>query len=249
VTIKATSCSRRHGFTLMELLLAVAVFAIVLAALNTVYFAALRLRNQTMAGFDAALPIEQAIAIMKRDLAAVRPPGGGAFSGQFQSTSTTNTDTSLETTGVRVSPDLYTGSGFIDEWTPFSEVQKVAYFLAMPTNQSAGRDLVRAVSRNLKPASGTSSAGSDMDRQFMLEGVENVFFQYYDGAVWQETWDSTTSSNLPFAVRVQIAMLQTNLGSGLAAARRAPIEFVVPIKCDVLTNQVATATATGGGQP
>jgi len=245
VTANATYRSRRftpRGFTLMELLLAVAVFAIVLAALNTVYFAALRLRNRTQDGFDAALPVEQAVMTIKRDLAALRPPGSGPLAGQFQTTTTTNNNTAMESVGVRLCPDLYTGSGFIDEWTPFSEVQRVAYFLAMPTNQSVGRDLIRAVSRNLLPVN-----TDEVDRQFLLEGVQNAIFQYYDGSVWQDVWDSTTSSNLPFAVRVQITMIPPDDTTGATALNRAPIEFVVPIKTDVLTNQLSAAT--GGTAP
>lgn len=223
----------------MELLLAVAVFAIVLAALNTVYFAALRLRNRTQDGFDAALPVEQAVMTIKRDLAALRPPGSGRLAGQFQTTTTTNNNNALESVGVRLCPDLYTSSGLIDEWTPFSEVQRVAYFLAMPTNQSAGRDLIRAVSRNLLPVT-----TDEVERQFVLEGVQNALFQYYDGSVWQDVWDSTTSSNLPFAVRVQITMVPPDDTTDAQALSRAPIEIVVPIKTDVLTNQIATAGGT-----
>jgi type II secretion system protein J len=226
-----------RGFTLMELLLAVAVFAIVLAAMNTVYFSALRLRNQTAAGFDAALPVEQAVARLKRDLAALRPPGG-TLAGAFQTTALSSAS-AMESIGVRVSPDLYTSSALVDEWTPFPEVQKVAYFLANPTNQTVGRDLVRAVSRNLLPVT-----QEEIETQFVLEGVENVVFQYFDGSVWQDVWDSTTTSNLPFAIRVQIVMAQDPNVSRGQPANRAPVELVVPIKSEARTNQVATA----GGQ-
>jgi hypothetical protein len=64
--------------------------------------------------------------------------------------------------------------------------------------------------------------------------------------VWQDVWDSTTSSNLPFAVRVQITMVPPDDVPNAQALNRAPIEIVVPIKTDVLTNQVA---ATGGTAP
>ena len=50
----------RSGFTLLELLLAVAAFALVLAAINGVFYGALRLRNKTVAGFDDSLPLQPA---------------------------------------------------------------------------------------------------------------------------------------------------------------------------------------------
>src|SRR5947207_14101285 len=54
---------RTRGFTLLELLIAVAVFAIVLAAINAVFYGALRLRNKTTEAIKEALPMQQALAI------------------------------------------------------------------------------------------------------------------------------------------------------------------------------------------
>ena len=59
------------AFTLLEILIAVAAFAIVLAAINTVFYSALRLRNSTTAAIERALPMEHALGIIKRDLANI----------------------------------------------------------------------------------------------------------------------------------------------------------------------------------
>jgi type II secretion system protein J len=226
---------RARAFTLLEVLLAVAVFAIVLAAINSVFFAALRLRNKTAEAFEAALPLSHALAVLKGDLAGLMPPSGGALAGQLQSAVTSNATVTL--TGERVSPDLFTCSAIVDDTSPFSEVQKVAYYLAIPTNNSAGRDLVRLVTRNLLPTLADEPA-----QQWLMSGVETMLFQYYDGTQWLDTWDSTTASNLPLAVKVQI-----ELASNPAARRaQAPIELVVPIMVQGRTNQ--TQQATGGGQ-
>src|SRR5713101_1853807 len=64
------------AFTLMELLLAIAVMAIVLVAINGVFFSALRLRNSVSNGLDESVPLEHAIAVMRRDLQNTTPPGG-----------------------------------------------------------------------------------------------------------------------------------------------------------------------------
>src|SRR5947208_8795431 len=81
---------QQGAFTLLELLLAVLVFSIVLAAIHTVFFSALRLRNKTSDAIERSLPLQQTIAIIKRDLANLVPPGG-TLSGQLQSTPTTAT--------------------------------------------------------------------------------------------------------------------------------------------------------------
>src|SRR6185295_3602218 len=84
--------SGSRGFTLIEILIAVTAFAIVLAAINTVFYAALRLRNKTALALDEALPIQQTVAIMKRDFANIVVPGGTLF-GAFQTTPTLGLNT------------------------------------------------------------------------------------------------------------------------------------------------------------
>src|SRR5213593_2381412 len=154
---------RRHvpGFTLIEVLIAVAIFAIVLAAINTVFYSALRLRNRSAAAFDEALPVQQAVAIIKRDLANLVVPGG-TLSGALQTTSVTNA------VAGQSSPNFYTSTGFIDETSPWAEVQRVADALVASTNRFAGRDLIRAVTRNLLPA----SVDAQPNEQWLMSGVQ-----------------------------------------------------------------------------
>jgi prepilin-type N-terminal cleavage/methylation domain len=65
---------KRRGFTLLEVLLAVAIFAIVLLAMNTVFFSALRLERATNRTLDERWPLNQALAVLRRDLqGAVQP--------------------------------------------------------------------------------------------------------------------------------------------------------------------------------
>ena len=59
-----THMSHRRGFTLIEVLLAVAIFAIILAAINGVLISALRLRSHTTAATDELLPVDMAVGII-----------------------------------------------------------------------------------------------------------------------------------------------------------------------------------------
>ena len=226
---------RPRGFTLIEILLAVAVFAIVLTAINTVFFGALRLRNKTNEAFETALPLQQAVAIITRDLEGIVMPGGTLF-GPMQSTPT-NTAGMVDSICTRVSADLFTNTGLVDDSSPWSEIQKVAYFLAAPTNNTAGKDLIRSVTHNLLPVN-----TDDPVQQWLLSGVDKMAMQYYDGMAWIDTWDTTTATNLPTAIKVQIYFLADN------SSRTAPtpVEFIVPVVVQPLTNTVTT-TAGGGG--
>src|SRR5262252_4070278 len=62
--IRHSSFILRHpaqAFTLVEVLLALAICAIVLVAINAVFATAVRLRNRTSATVDEALPIERTV--------------------------------------------------------------------------------------------------------------------------------------------------------------------------------------------
>ena len=77
---------RRHNsaFTLIEVLLAVGIFSIVLVAINTVFFAALRLRQHTSELVNESLPFNHALVLLRRDLQNAVPPGG-LLAGDFRS--------------------------------------------------------------------------------------------------------------------------------------------------------------------
>src|SRR5512136_184369 len=65
-----------RGFTLIEMLLAVAICAIVLLAVNGVFATAVRLRDRTSEAVEEARPVNRALDTLYRDLKATVGPGG-----------------------------------------------------------------------------------------------------------------------------------------------------------------------------
>ena len=244
---------QNRGFTLMELLIAVVIFSIVLAAINAVFYGALRLRNKTAATLDAAWPIEHTLTLLQQDLANVVAPGG-MLSGQLQ---TTRTASQTSTTSApnqallnqpgQSSPEFHTSTGVLDEFSPWAEVQKVSYYLIAPTNGNGGygKDLVRAVTRNLLPTVQEQPVLTPV-----LAGVQSIYFYYFDGTQWQESWDSTTATTaaLPKAIKVQITMAPPDRTTP-AMSQQPPIELVVPIWVGGVTNATSQTVQTAGGAP
>jgi len=226
----------------MELLIAVVAFSVVLAAINAVFYGALRLRNKTVRAVDEAVPLQQTLALLQRDLANLVAPGG-MLSGTFQTSKVNNQNSSSMPQAMQAaanqpgqgSPELFTTTGVIDENSPFAEVQKVTYFLAQSTNNGAGRDLFRAVTRNLLPTLVDQPVSTPL-----LRGVESIYFLYHDGTQWRETWDSSDTNQpvLPKAIKVQI-----NMAAGERGVAPPPAaELVVPILVDGRPTTTSTAT-------
>ncbi len=221
-----------RAFTLIEILLAVAIFSVVLAAMNGVFYGALRLRSKTAQAVEAALPIEQAVAIMKKDLQGLMAPGG-TLAGPLQS-GVSGADPTAGTT-------IYTGSGVINDSMPWGNIQKVTYSLRSPTNRmtASGSDLIRSVTRNL-----LATMEEYPDEQLILGDVEALQFSFYDGAEWRTAWDSTTESTvLPQAIKVEL-----NLAATEQRRSRTPVQIVVPVTITASTNTTQSPTDSGGGQ-
>lgn len=241
----------RAAFTLLELLIAVVAFAIVLAAINSVFYSALKLRNRSAASLEKSLPLTQALIILKRDLASLAPPGTLAHDLQTSPTGSGATSQprfgslagAASGTGSaagltsQVGPDFYTYSGLLDTSSPWPSVQKIAYLLVDSTNRNAlGKDLVRAVTRNLLPS---GNVAEEPVEQLLLADVAEATFFFHDGTDWLESWDSATADpKLPRAIRLQLQMAFED-----RASRQQPIELIVPIVIEASTNAPA-----GGSQ-
>lgn len=230
---------RVAAFTLLELILAVLIFSIVLSAIHVVFFTALRLRDRTSSAIERSLPLQQTLHIIKRDLANLVPPGG-TLAGQLQSTPSSTT--ASPSMGQQSGPQFYTSVGLVGDAQPWGEIERVSYFLAAPTNDAAGLDLYRSVTRNLLPVK--SDASED---QFLMSGVDTITYQYYDGANWKDTWDSTQAdtvtgltNNLPRAIKVALALHVEAQTLGTPA----PVELIVPIPVLQRTNLITTVGGT-----
>ena len=235
-----TRASRRAGtgaFTLLELLIATSVGAIVLLVINGTFFGALRLYNTTHERIDHDLALQRTLGIIRGDLAGIMLPGG-VLSGQLQ-TETFSSNT-MDDAGDRVSPDIYTSSGRIDGWTPFSDVQMVSYFLAPATDGGPTKRLVRVITRNLLPVQDATT-----DEQTLLTGVDSASMSFYDGTDWTDSWDSSVTSTLPSAIKFSVVMAAADT-TGTMRQPSAPIELVVPVLVTTTTTAQQAAAGTTG---
>jgi len=218
---------RPGGFTLVEILVAVSIMALVLVVIHTAFFSVLRLRERTMDAIESSLPVEQALQTMQRDLANIVVSTNGTNGSLFGPLQTATPTNALP---GQIGPNFYTSSGELDGIVPWGNVERINYLLTAPTNGAGGpgQDLVRAITRNLMPVTQTTQPD---EKHTLLSGVQSLTFLYYDGTQWDTVWDTTQQTNLPVAIKVQIQMAARNTG---ATTLNPPLELVVPV--DVLLN-------------
>jgi prepilin-type N-terminal cleavage/methylation domain-containing protein len=216
------------GFTLIEILVATAIMAIVLAAMHAAFFGALRLREHSVNALEAGLPVEEALQTMEHDLANVQGSTNGVLIGPLQTVNQTNM------LPGQIGPDFYTSNGELDGMTPWGNIEKIDYLLTTPTNGATGpgQALIRAITHNLLPV---NQQPMPEEEQTLLTGVQSLTFQYYDGTQWDSAWDTTQQTNLPLAIKVQIMMVP---GNANAIAANEPLELVVPIDVMLNTNPI-----------
>lgn len=205
------SPNARRGFTLLELLLAAMISAILLAAVTGVFFGTLHAQSRAYAKLEEVVPRGQAIALLKNDLENMTLPNGvlcGAVLGETQGS------------GDQRSDDLAfsTSTGKMGDVNPWGDVQRVEYWLAPSPGEGAEvkGQLVRTVTRNLlatdlevdeETYEGESPHDpyDQIETTVLLDGISSLAIEYFDGQSWCDYWDSTALSNaLPKAIHVRV---------------------------------------------
>jgi type II secretion system protein J len=210
------------AFTLIELILALGIAAVVLTSISATFFGALRMRNASEEAASQTLPIDTAVSIMKRDLMAIMPPG--VLAGPM------GNDAVVVGMTQPLILEMFTASAVIGPDSPFGDMQKIDWYLQDTGSRSSGggRELVRGVTRNLlAPTPGAPTP------EVLLDGVQNLQFSYYDGTNWNDTW-SITLSNIPVAIKTTITFTPPSRD----VAAMAPVQFVVPVAAWAYTNSI-----------
>ena len=219
-----------RAFTLIEMILAIGIAAIILIAVNTVFFSALRLREATQDVVDNETPVDQTMSFLQRDLECVVTPTNGTskvLSGDFRVGGITS-----PSGGGPAAIEMFTATGALGDKEPWGDIQRVTYELRDPASggSAQGKDLIRSVTRNILTAT-----TPQVDDQWMMGGIQSITFSCYDGAQWWNTWDTTgltsANTNLPVAVRVDIQPVGSQL---------SPIEMMVAIDSVARTNATLT---------
>jgi general secretion pathway protein J len=237
-TLSPRTGRESRGFTLLELLLAMSMAAMLALSLYTAMRVTLKSRDSANAAVDPVRTASIAMDMIQQDFESVPPPPpsdastnvlGGPFYATHQPAGRGDNDT-IEFYSLGADPVV----GDPTEASPLAEgVRKIEFYVSTDTPSPT---LVRRVTRNLLPASEAT-----YDEEILCRDVRSFSLRYYDGTAWQEDWDSSTlDDSLPNAVAITL-----ELGNVSADKPSQRITRVVPLACAKPLTSGST-TVTGG---
>ncbi len=182
------SIKSKQGFTLLEVLVAIAIFSVVSLASFTIFDTVLRGNENSKLRSDRQNELQRAFLLMERDFSQIAKRSmrinGEAPSTRFLQISDDSFLADKEALAfVRAG---WTNPGLL---LPRSDMQNVAYRLEDETLQRLHFNFVDAV------------VGEEPRVRPLIKGVDSLKFEYHDGKQWQEKWDG---NNLPHAIAVEM---------------------------------------------
>lgn len=251
-----------RAFTLLELLVALAMGVIIAGALYSSLRAGFRARTLAEAQVEPVRTAELATALLRPDFESARP-ANSTLAGPFVGTDTTGeaglaADTvEFFTLGDPTDPLAAMAPaggaaagpaspvGGVAGPAPTGEARQVQIGLvALPgPGGSAEQCLVRRVTTNL-----LAQVAVEPYEEVLCRNVRSLNIRYYDGLAWQDSWDSTLlENNIPTAVEV---MLELERPGTDGQVRVIQFPRVYLLSCSTLSAaSVSGAGGTIGGAP
>ncbi len=202
----------RSGFTLLELIFALMMTAMIVPVIYGALVAAYRAKSSATAAVEPPRTAAQALDWLSQDLGAAIPPSiqQTAMAGPFEGIQAKD-DRGHEADDLQ----FYTVADSPTHSPLNGEIRLVE--LTVITAPNGDHCLVRKVSRDMVSFTGSTTptpldgTALDPDVEVICRGVSAFTLSYNDGTNWSSAWDSTAEDNtLPAAVQVTITLDRPN---------------------------------------
>ncbi|WP_223270263.1 type II secretion system minor pseudopilin GspJ [Colwellia sp. C1TZA3] len=179
---------RSQGFTLLEVLIAIAIFSVISMASFSIFETVINSDTATKARTDRINELQRGFLIIERDMLqiarrSVRLNGEAPLSGFLHTDNDSFTTSEQAIAFVRHG---WTNPGLL---LPRSDMQSVAYQLNESTVERVHFNFVDAV------------LGEEPKVRPLISQVEKLNFEFYDGKKWQKTLQE---QSLPMAIAIEI---------------------------------------------
>lgn len=186
--LKKNRRHRHQGFTLLEVLIAIAIFSVVSLASFTIFDTVLRGDESSKLRSDRQNELQRAFFLIERDVMQIAKRS-------LRINGEAPTNVFIQTADDSFLADNQAMAFVRNGWTnpglllPRSDMQSVAYRLEDNTLERLHYNFVDAV------------VGQEPKIRPLISNVSELSFQFYDGQKWQEKWSGNT---LPLAIAIEI---------------------------------------------
>ena len=190
VTSNISSKVKSNGFTLLEVLLAIAIFSMISLSSFTLFDTILKADEQSQKGSARQNELQRAFILIERDFLQIARRSirlnGEAPLKQFIYTENDSFSSDNQTLGfVRAG---WTNPGLL---LPRSNMQSVAYQLNERTLERLHFNFVDAV------------VGQEPKVRPLITGVEQLKFEFYDGTEWKK---ELVDKKIPLAIAIELEL-------------------------------------------
>ena len=215
-------CKQSRAFTLLELLAATAMTAVLAGSLYATLRIAFQARRTAIATVEQVRKTELAFELLRTDIeSAVVPTGilAGVFLGEDA------VGTSGQASDVLV---LHCTADGAQDTEGIGDIRMVE-FSCEKDPQDEGMVLLRRITVHL-----LATRVEEGQEEALCRGVRSFNVRYFDGLDWRDAWDSGAQDNaLPLAVEITLELMGEDDTDADAAGYRASRVFQVP--CSSMT--------------
>jgi type II secretion system protein J len=197
-----------QGFTLLELIVAIALMDLIALTLYSSMYIGIKAKKssiQALKPYRLVVPVFEALG---EDLKGTLKPAG-LFAGSFEGEKSAGKNESD-------SISFYCCNYHPQENEKASNIVKVEYVVEDDDLQNGSFVLVRKVTTNL-----LSSKTTNTKDEVLCRGISSFNVEYYDGNDWTNSWDSTTQDNeLPQAAQISLSIEDEDYSNAASNANK-----------------------------
>jgi prepilin-type N-terminal cleavage/methylation domain-containing protein len=222
----------RHGFTLFEMLIALAIVVILVGVMSSTINIAFKQKLAAERAIEAVRDIQAVGDLMVDELGNAAPPTPatqptvGGMAVEMGGIEADSTEVGLGSLGAGNGTAgglgaITTGYGVMMYGAFVGDSQSISFFTTGPEPRAPLQHDARWVQYSLDKADDGADAvirlvdtnllADEADpnpaREVLIKNVRNVAFRYWDGTQWLDAWDSTVNSDtLPYAVSIELTL-------------------------------------------